>query len=622
MDLPVVTPENYYSPEMNMAYMGSTQFKAFEKCEAAALAELRGEYTPPTSQAFLVGGYIDAWFSGELPLYQAQHPEIFKRDGTLKVEYVKATEIVARLQADELYSMLMSGKKQVIRTGVIADVPFKVKIDSLLDANTCNVIANRWPHTAAALGFCDGAIVDQKIMRDTAEVWSEEDHCRLPFVEAYGYDLQGAIYQAIEGHFLPFILAVGTKEDAPDLAALYINDDDLAAKLAEVEDRAPRYQAIKEGKVEPRRCEHCAYCRATKCLTAILDYRNKSGQSEEVTDDYRLRLLNEETGDLLDAFQWKCTLVRDYLLPGNGYTYVDWVSNRIDGLYYVDPMQVSAEIGADPIFKTAHFFIGGRSYRDYEIMRILRNTRDGVTGSGLVAESPIQLETMLNALKYENRMVKTGAKKGFLKVEKDKKVSQTVLDQLRNSWRKMYGPDSEETTVILNDGVDFKDAGQTAVETQLNENKQTNAHEIYRIFNIAPTILEGDATAEDLKNTVRFAIAPVVKALQLAINRFCLLEAEKGVLAFEIDMDALDGTDMLARYQAYEVAIRNGWMQLDEVRYDEGRNPLGLKFIRLGLDTVIYDPESRMIYTPNTKEWASIDQKGGGEPIAGRDPSG
>lgn len=88
MPLPVVTPENYYSPEMNMAYMGSTQFKAFERCEAAALAELKGEYRPPSSAALLVGGYIDAWFSGELPLYQAQHPEIFKRDGTLKAEYV------------------------------------------------------------------------------------------------------------------------------------------------------------------------------------------------------------------------------------------------------------------------------------------------------------------------------------------------------------------------------------------------------------------------------------------------------------------------------------------------------------------------------------------------------
>ncbi|MBS6370930.1 MAG: phage portal protein [Oscillospiraceae bacterium] len=351
-------------------------------------------------------------------------------------------------------------------------------------------------------------------------------------------------------------------------------------------------------------------------------YRTEGGRSEEVTDDYRLRLLNEETGDLLDAFQWKCTLIRDYLLPGNGYTYVDWVQNRINGLYYVDPMQVSAEIGSDPIFKTARFFIGGNSYREHEIMRVLRNTRDGVTGVGVVAESPTQLETMINALKYENRMVRTGAKKGFLKVEAGKKVTQPVLDQLRDSWRKMYGSDSEETTVVLNDGIDFKDAGQTAVDTQLNENKETNDHEIYKIFSIVPTVLEGGASAEDLKNTVRFAIQPVVKALQLAINRFCLLENEKGALTFEIDMDALDGTDMLSRYQAYEIAVRNGWMQLDEVRYDEGRNPLGLKFIRLGLDTVIYDPESKMIYTPNTKEWASVQQKGGGDPIAGRNPSG
>lgn len=338
-------------------------------------------------------------------------------------------------------------------------------------------------------------------------------------------------------------------------------------------------------------------------------YRTEGGRSEEVTDDYRLRLLNEETGDLLDAFQWKCTLIRDYLLPGNGYTYVDWVQNRINGLYYVDPMQVSAEIGSDPIFKTARFFIGGNSYREHEIMRVLRNTRDGVTGVGVVAESPTQLETMINALKYENRMVRTGAKKGFLKVEAGKKVTQPVLDQLRDSWRKMYGSDSEETTVVLNDGIDFKDAGQTAVDTQLNENKETNDHEIYKIFSIVPTVLEGGASAEDLKNTVRFAIQPVVKALQLAINRFCLLENEKGALTFEIDMDALDGTDMLSRYQAYEIAVRNGWMQLDEVRYDEGRNPLGLKFIRLGLDTVIYDPESKMIYTPNTKEWASVQQQ-------------
>lgn len=273
MGLPMVTAENYFSPEMNMAYMGSTQFKAFDRCEAAALAEVRGEYAPAASTALLVGGYIDAYFSGELPVFQAQHPEIFKRDGGLKAEYVHAQDVIARMEADELYMLLMSGKKQVILTGEIAGIPFKVKIDSLLDADTSRRIVERFPEMAEVMGMCDGALVDQKVMRDMKGIWSEEEHTKVSFAQFYGYDIQGAIYQAIEGHMLPFLLAVGTKEDAPDIDVKYIPDGELAAKLAEVEDRAPRYQAIKEGKIAPRRCEKCAYCRMTKKLCRATDYR-------------------------------------------------------------------------------------------------------------------------------------------------------------------------------------------------------------------------------------------------------------------------------------------------------------------------------------------------------------
>ena len=61
MALPVVTAENYFSPEMNMAYMGATQFKKFSSCEAAALAEVRGEYAPAASTAMLTGSYVDAY---------------------------------------------------------------------------------------------------------------------------------------------------------------------------------------------------------------------------------------------------------------------------------------------------------------------------------------------------------------------------------------------------------------------------------------------------------------------------------------------------------------------------------------------------------------------------------
>lgn len=276
MDLPVVTKENYFSKEIQMAYMSASQFKDFSRCEAAALARLRGEFPEPETTALLVGSYVDAVFAEEIDAFLESHPGLFKRDGTLKADFLKAEEIVERMQGDELYSLLMAGEKQVIRTGYIAGVPFKIKIDSLLDGEACRAISRKFPHARQALGFCDGAIVDQKVMKDTEDIWDQESHTRISFAESWGYDIQGAIYQAIEGNMLPFILAVGTKQSPPALEAVYIPDQDLAAKLAEVEDRAPRYQAIKEGRTPPDRCGKCAYCRATRKLEKIQHYKEIS----------------------------------------------------------------------------------------------------------------------------------------------------------------------------------------------------------------------------------------------------------------------------------------------------------------------------------------------------------
>lgn len=275
-----VTQENYYSPEMQMKYMGSTQYKAFQKCEAAALAELKGEYHSPVTSALLIGGYVDAYFSGERYAYMERHPEMFRRDSSLKAEFQRADDIIRAMERDLLYILLMSGQKQVIRTGFIAGVPFKIRIDSLLDADTCAKIVREFPEAAKAMGLCDGAIVDQKVVRDFLPVWSEEAHEQVPFVEAWGYDIQGAIYQEIEGNMLPFIIAAGTKEDSPDLGAFYVPDDVLREKLAEIEDNAPRYQAIKDGRIPPRRCGRCAYCRRTKRLTGILPYNDTSEEME------------------------------------------------------------------------------------------------------------------------------------------------------------------------------------------------------------------------------------------------------------------------------------------------------------------------------------------------------
>lgn len=267
--LPQVTAQNYFSPEIEAVYMGSTQFKGFQRCEAAELARLRGAYRREKTPALLVGGYVDAYFEGTLDRFKEENPGIFRRDGALRAELLQAETIIRRMEADGLYMLLMSGEKQVIRTGELAGVPFKIKMDSLLSPAACAAISRRFPAAAEAFGLGNGAIVDQKVVRSFADVWDETR--RVRWWKYWRYDLQGAIYQAVEGRMLPFILAAGTKEEQPDLQAVYLRDQVLEAALAEVEALTPRFQAVKEGRERPRRCGRCAYCRATRRLSGILD---------------------------------------------------------------------------------------------------------------------------------------------------------------------------------------------------------------------------------------------------------------------------------------------------------------------------------------------------------------
>lgn len=272
-----LTEATYYSREAAQKWMSASQFKAFMKCESAALAEIRGEYVRPASTALLVGSYVDSKLEGpeSFEAFQTEHPEIFKKDGSLKADYVQAEEIYQRIISDRLMSLLLSGKKQVIVKGRIAGVPFKGKIDSLLDVNTCKVIMDEFPETRNALGhiFCTGAIVDGKVMKDFSPVWSEQEGRKLHWIDAWGYPIQAAIYQKLDGGHKAFVLAAASKESGTDLVANYIPQTELDAALRVVETFAPIYQAIKEGKREPTGCGHCEWCRRTKKLTNIVNYK-------------------------------------------------------------------------------------------------------------------------------------------------------------------------------------------------------------------------------------------------------------------------------------------------------------------------------------------------------------
>lgn len=276
----MITNETYFSQENNMAYMGTSQFKTFLDCEARAMAELRGEYQRESTAALLVGSYVDAHFGKTLDIFRAQHSELFTKAGDLKADYRNAEEVIARIERDPLFMLMVSGEQQVIKTGEIAGVPFKIKIDSYLSADKCKQIAEEFP-AFAHLMLESGTLVDLKIMRDFNAVY-KPDIGRIPFIEAWGYDIQAAIYQTIDGRNLPFYIAAATKEkDAPDIEIFEIPQEVIDSALMRVVDLAPRYAAIKRGEIQPERCGHCTYCKRTKVLKEAIDYRFYNENEEE-----------------------------------------------------------------------------------------------------------------------------------------------------------------------------------------------------------------------------------------------------------------------------------------------------------------------------------------------------
>lgn len=337
-------------------------------------------------------------------------------------------------------------------------------------------------------------------------------------------------------------------------------------------------------------------------------YKKENGKVIEVKGDRRVYLLNEETGDTLDAKQMKQAIVRDYYLGSGGNIYVNWEGNSVESLHYVFCDYVAIAPNADVIFKDYAILVQGRSYYPYQFIRILRNTIDGFYGESIVHENSRMISASYNTLTYEENLVKTGGnKKGFIK--STKRLTQAAIDALKDAWARLY-QNNTENVVILNDGLEFQEASNTSVEMQLNENKKTNGNEFCRIFNVPPSILDGGLKEDDEKALIKYCINNMLGELMTALNKSLLLESEKGTYYFAADMYELTKGDTDKRYGAYETALNSGWMQVDEVREKENMEPLGLDFVKLGLQDVLYNPKTKQIYTPNTGKSAIVEEGG------------
>lgn len=341
-------------------------------------------------------------------------------------------------------------------------------------------------------------------------------------------------------------------------------------------------------------------------------YKYKDGKVEEVEKDDRVKFLNGDTGDTLDAFQMKKAMVSDYLLGKGGYCFIRRNRNDVTGLFYVEDRYITIMKVYEPIFKQYEIFVGGYekgnekqygTFKPWQFIKLLRNTKDGASGTGLTVEVSKALETAYQTLLYQLGMVSTGGnKRGFLKSQR--KLGQDEINVLKQAWNNLYG-NNNENVVVLNNGLEFQEASNSAVETQLNESKKTLQDEINSLFHLYP---------DDFERTFKEAIYPIIKAFETALNRDLLLEKEKKNHFFEFDVKEIIRASLKERYEAYKLAKETGFMTLNEIRRRENMEFIeGLDVVNVGLGAVLYDTNKHVYYTPNTDTVGDIGDGGSNE---------
>ena len=232
---------NYYSNETDIDYMSFSQLKDFMECPARAMAIIERKWEKPTTDAMLQGSYIDAYFSGEMEKFKAEHPDVInKRTGEPLAKFAICEEVIKSILDDKgFYEALYHGNAQTILTGEIAGVAFKGKLDFLQDDK----------------------IIDMKAMRSIEDVWSDAERRYVPFWKAYRYDLQAAIYRELvrqnTGKTLPYYLAVATKETPSKHLCYRFGDDVLDSALKEVQSLAPTFDRYKKHEEVPPECGKC-----------------------------------------------------------------------------------------------------------------------------------------------------------------------------------------------------------------------------------------------------------------------------------------------------------------------------------------------------------------------------
>jgi len=207
-------------------------------------------------------------------------------------------------------------------------------------------------------------------------------------------------------------------------------------------------------------------------------------------------------------------------------------------------------------------------------------SEDGIWGKGVIPYARESVGMGLATERHGATYFGTGGQpRGVVKLPALKNVDQRK--QFRQEWRELHGsPDSAEIAIIPPEG-DFIPMAISNEAAQFLQTRQFNVLEIARWYRVPPHMLAelGRATWANVEGMglefIIYSLMPWLRRWEEQINLKLLTPEERKTYYVEHLLTSLLRGDQASRYNAYHVALSNGFMTINEIRRLENLNNVG-----------------------------------------------
>ncbi|PES80077.1 phage portal protein [Bacillus cereus] len=355
----------------------------------------------------------------------------------------------------------------------------------------------------------------------------------------------------------------------------------------------------------------------------------ENGSMEKVHDDYRIKLLNDQSKPNMNAINTRKLMVKDYVLHGEVFIDIErekeviddniTVYGDIEKLVHLPAKNVNVQayhdgkdlVSADFTLTTLEgnniFFNKKQTTKlnEEDLLRILKNPLNTYQGAGVLKRGEKILSQALSEMEYTQNLYENGAMPtGVLKTQA--RLKQSMIDRLRDAWASLYsGVRNAAKTVILEEGMEYQKISLNPDEIQMHQTKKETNSEICKLFGVPESMVSTVANKygsieQNQLHFLKTTLATIITDFENAYNQYLLTEKEKEEgYCFRFDTSELIRTTEKEKIEAVGLGLEKGLLTINEARYKLDLPPIDDDVFMWGLEHALYNPKTKEMTVPN-----------------------